>query len=246
MSRVLGDSIRIHGCSRTDRGVHALDQTASFTPPADNGIPADNFRRAVNAVLPPDIRVRSVEPVPPEFHARHDAAGKAYTYVLFSGRELTSPFCARYCWQHTRPLDIAAMRHAAALLPGTHDYTGFAVKSKESDRDPVKTLYAVHMKKAASFVVITVIGNAFLYRMVRRLTGFLVAVGHGTIAPDAVALVLQQHESSPSFDTAPPQGLFLERVFYAAADMAPHTARQLPFLAFLDIPDTMSDDIHAE
>jgi tRNA pseudouridine38-40 synthase len=220
--------VPVQGCSRTDAGVHALDQKATVRPPADAPqIPAANVRRALNGSLPQDIRVVAAVDMPDDFHSR-DNVGKTYTYVLHPGRA-TSPFLYRYCWEVHPTMNIGLMQGAAAELLGTHDFTPFAVNS-EIERDPNKTMHRFEIEPDDGLLRISVSGDAFLYKMVRRLVGYLVAVGTERLPPDITAQAFEDPENFPPFDTAPPQGLFLEKVFYDGGEMAAYRCAGLPFL----------------
>lgn len=223
----------IAGCSRTDTGVHALGQLAEFVPPRWPPIAPEAAVRALKDLLPPDVRVRAIREIEPGFSVREAPRAKAYTYVYHRG-ELATPFLWRYCTPVPAVLDEAAMRQAAAALLGTHDYRAFGVRfSRTPERDPVKTLYAWHWRQDGPFLAFSVIGSSFLYRMVRRLAGFFLAVGQGKLAPAAAARVLAGEPLS--FETAAPQGLYLEEIFLAD-DFAAWQPGPLPFLALLDPP----------
>lgn len=232
LSKLFHTEAVTQGCSRTDAGVHALHQAVTFAPPAEPPIPAQDAHRALRNMLPPDIRLLATEVMPPEFHARFKALGKCYTYVMYRGA-LQSPFVPRYCWSVPESIDIEAMRTAANALIGTHDFTTFSATSTAQSRDPVKTLTCVDVRESDRFVLMTVIGNAFLYKMVRRLAGFLCAVGRGALDPAATTAILHSKERNSGFDTAPPQGLFLERIFYEESHMLTHRPEEMPFMSLL-------------
>ena len=230
-----GETLEVQGCSRTDAGVHALAQMVSFRPPDRPPNDPDTVCKALNARLPADIRVLGITGQAPGFNARRDAKAKAYTYLVHRGR-LRSPFLNRYCWQLKYELDLDKMRQAAAMLRGTHDFAAFTVNLRHQQREHTNcSLYAWHLRRAGSFIAITVIGASFLYRMVRRLTGYLVEVGRGRLeAQSAAGLLTAGEPHKVAFETAPPQGLFLERVFFDDAGAA-YIPRQLPFLQLLDL-----------
>lgn len=234
LARLFRRPVAIMGCSRTDAGVHALAQMVSCRAPAFPPIPADNTRAALNNLLPPTIRVVQLQPVDPTFSARGRAVGKAYTYLL-ARQPLANPFLCRYCWELSHPVDTAAMGAAADALAGTHDFTHFAAASRgDDDRDPVKTITSVRVADSHGLLRVTVVGNSFLYKMVRRMVGWLVAVGRGRETAGATLQVLDPALPPPSFDTAPPQGLCLEQVFFDDRTMAQYQPLELPLLGLID------------
>ena len=228
--------MRVAACSRTDAGVHALAQKVSFSPPEMPPIDTACAINALNSLLPQDIRILSILEKPSEFHARHQAKGKAYTY-LFNTSDLRSPFIRNYAWALSCAPNLPVMAKSANLLLGTHDFTGYAVNTRDQELDPIKTLYNVSLHKTGNFIVISVIGNSFLYKMVRRIVGFLLKVGKGQLEPDVARQVLRSKERRIEFDTAPPHGLYLEEVFYTIDEMTAYKSRQLPFLHFLGLPN---------
>jgi tRNA pseudouridine38-40 synthase len=228
LSELFKTDVPVQGCSRTDAGVHALDQKVTVRPPDDAPqIPAENIRRALNGSLPQDIRVITATDMPEDFRSR-DNVGKTYTYVLHPGR-VTSPFLYGYCWEINPPMDIELMKGAAADLLGTHDFTPFGVNS-DVERDPNKTMHRFEIEPDDGLLRISVTGDAFLYKMVRRLVGYLVAVGTERLPPNITAQAFEDPDSFPPFDTAPSQGLFLEKVFYDADEMTSYRCTKLPFL----------------
>ena len=232
--------LRVFGCSRTDAGVHALSQRASFRPPEKPPIDTVSAQRALNSLLPPEIRILRIDRVANDFHARHNALGKAYTYLLNTG-ECLSPFMRNHFWSLRCELDLQAMSTACEYLIGTHDFTGFSVSSTSSDIQPVKTLYGITIKPIGRYLIISIIGNSFLYKMVRRVVGFLVKVGKGQIAPEQASQVLNVKDRVIQFDTAPAHGLYLEEVFYRTDDIFRFQSGDIPFLKLLGLPDVYSN-----
>jgi tRNA pseudouridine38-40 synthase len=216
------------GCSRTDAGVHALAQKVTVCPPAVPDIPPENVRRFLNNALPPEIRVRDAASRPADFHSRFDNIGKAYTYLLAPGGH-SAPFINRYIWE-TAHLDPIAMQAAADQLLGTHDFTSFSVSgSSRAEDDTIRTLHRVRVFPIGGLLAISVVGNAFLYRMVRRIVGFLMEVGRGRYCAENVADIFDARDRS-TFQTAPPHGLFLHEVFFDEADLQSFEVTELPFL----------------
>ncbi len=227
LSRLYADlPIHLIGSSRTDAGVHAQGFAASYLVPTRPDIPADRVMRAVNRLLPIDIKLRSIREVPLEFHARYDALGKAYTYVLNLGD--ASPFTDRYTWRPKHRLDINQLRAATGVLIGTHDYSSFVVERSEID-DAVRTIYRIEVQEFGSFCCVTFVGNGFLYKMIRCLMGTLEAVGAGKLSVEQVRRILEAKNRSDAPETAPPNGLFLMKVFYDIKELNAFHLEGLPF-----------------
>lgn len=208
---VLEGPLRITGASRTDAGVHALRQTASlrFT----GRIPVGALVPALNAALPPDIRVHRAREAPPGFDARRSARGKRYLYLI-DNRTVPSPLVRRYAWHVARPLDVPAMREATAALRGRHDFSAFRA-APGRDQPPECTIRAFHVFRRSGQVAMVVSADRFLHHMVRNLVGSLVAVGRGARRPAWIAEVLAGRDRRRAGATAPAHGLILVRVLYA-------------------------------
>ncbi len=220
--------LKVSGASRTDAGVHALGQTASFTATLPADMDADGLRETLNRWLRPDLRVWAAQARPADFHARHSARGKVYTFVLAHGADL-SPFWARYVW-HLRPkLNLDAMREAAAVCEGTHDFAAFAANPKREVESTVRTIHRLAVIDHGPFVFLNVIGDSFLYKMVRTLAGQLAAVGLGRATAAQTARVLAAGDRALAAETAPPAGLFLDRVFYAPEEWRGYKPTLPPF-----------------
>ena len=225
----LFDRLPIHiiGCSRTDTGVHAQGFVATFLTPERPSIPPERVQKALNHMLPPDIRIREIKKVPLEFHARYDTAGKAYTYVLNLGPE--SPFTGRYSWKPIHVMDVEKIRAAAQRLTGRHDYSSFVVERANID-DAVRTIFRIDVQEFGQFCCLTFVGDGFLYKMIRCLMGTLEAAGSGKLSPDDVTAILEAKDRSCAPETAPPRGLFLMKVFYDPAERDAYTLPCPPFL----------------
>ncbi len=219
--------IHLVGCSRTDRGVHAQGFVASFLVPDRPDIPPEKLMKAINHQMPPDIKIRSIEEAPLEFNARYDAKGKAYTYIINNGPE--SPFIDRYAWHPIHRMDPEKIRAAAAVLTGTHDYSSFVVERKMID-DAVRTIYRIEVDEFQDLICVTFVGNGFLYKMIRCLMGTLEWAGAGKITPDEVKAILEAKSRLAAPETAPPNGLFLMRVFYDQPELENFKLTKLPFL----------------
>ena len=207
---LLGDSVRLVGASRTDAGVHALRQVASLA--TGSALAAATVGRALNATLPPDIRVRAVDDVAGDFDARRRAIGKRYAYLVDVG-SVAAPLLRRYAWHVPRPLDLGAMREALAPVRGVHDFSAFCAAAGR-DAMPVCHVRAIHVLRRKSRVVIVISADRFLHHMVRTLVGSAVAVGRGAREPAWIAEALKSRDRRLAGATAPAHGLTLVRVLY--------------------------------
>ncbi len=207
-----GARITVHGAGRTDAGVHALAQVASVSFPG--ALEAPVLARALNAVLPPGVRVLSIDDVPEEFHARFSAVGKTYEYRIVNA-PFVSPFLVRYVWHVPNRLDVDAMKRAAAHLVGTHDFAAFQSRSDVGSSE--RTIEAIEWQNGHGPdvpLVIRVKGNGFLRHMMRNIAGTLVEIGVGRWTSNRMAEILASRDRSQAGTTAPPHGLFLVRVEY--------------------------------
>jgi tRNA pseudouridine38-40 synthase len=202
--------IRIHGSGRTDAGVHARGQVFHFDAPWRHG--PERLAAALRAGLPSAIQIRSLRVAPAAFHARFSATGKRYTYRLHRGD--ADPFTRPYCWMVYGPLDLEAMRAAAVQLRGRHDFRAFCARNGAEQEDTVRDLRRLELTARGRRWRVTAEADGFLYKMVRSLVGALVAVGEGKLSPAQILAIRQSGRRPTSFQTAPPQGLFLERVNY--------------------------------
>lgn len=240
LRRVTGESRLPQGSGRTDAGVHALGQVASFVLQAP--IPADNLRRALNRTLPDAIRIVATEKAPEDFHARHSATAKTYEYRVYRER-ICPPTLARYVYPCDWPLNVEHMQAAAKLLEGEHDFLSFAatdpdlsvrnnqaVLAEEEARDsefPAKTSvrkvfssgWEETVDPVGALLVYRVRGSGFLHHMVRNFVGTLVDVGRGRLAVDAIPEILAAKARAAAGPTAPARGLFLHSVEYGKKDV---------------------------
>lgn len=195
---------------RTDAGVHALGQVVHFF--TDSRHSCQTFIRALNALLPQDVRVLEAREMPQAFHATIDARSKRYRYVIDNGT-IASPFHLRYSWHVRPPLDIAVMNQAASGLLGRHDFRSFET-DWPNRTSSVRTILDLSVERAGDFVTIEAEADGFLYNMVRSIAGTLVLVGTGKRPPSWVSEVLAAQDRTAAGPTAPPQGLFLVRARY--------------------------------
>lgn len=203
--------IRIQGSSRTDAGVHALGMVCSFSAPPSPYIPDWKLKKAMNRLLPDDIRVRTAEVVNDGFNARFDALAKSYVYVVNTGD--INPFSGRYSWHMEDMTELDALREAVKHVEGRHDFSTFTVERGQID-DPVRTILRTEILTFGPLVCMYFLGTGFLYKMVRSMVGALMFVGRGRMTPDEFRGILLACDRAKCKDTAPARGLFLKRVFY--------------------------------
>lgn len=241
LGRVTGETPLPQGSGRTDAGVHALAQVASFTLRAP--IPPENLQRALNRTLPPSIRISDTRTVPGTFHARHSAIAKTYEYRIFRG-EICPPFLTRYMVAYPWPLNLSALEAAARLFEGEHDFRSFAASDPDlaqrnnqatGNRQPgtensmvaleespeentVRKIFSSQWERRASqageLLVYRVRGDGFLHHMVRNLVGTMLDVGRGQLAANEIPHILAERNRSAAGPTAPARGLFLHSVEY--------------------------------
>jgi tRNA pseudouridine38-40 synthase len=216
IGRVTGEKVLPQGSGRTDAGVHALAQVATFA--TESSVPAANFVKALNDLLPPSIRVLEVEDVPAGFHARKSARSKTYRYRIYRAG-ICPPFLARYVWHYPFPLDESAMERAAAFVVGEHDFTSFAAVDPERGSDDwpasnIRRIFSSAWERKDDEFVYTVKGSGFLHHMVRNLLGTFILVGKGTLQPEDLPRILAARNRSAAGATAPASGLYLVNVEY--------------------------------
>jgi tRNA pseudouridine38-40 synthase len=216
LSEIDGAPVHVHGSGRTDAGVHALAQVAAFD--LNNPIPVYNLRKAINRLLPRDIRVLSVDEAALDFHPRYHASAKVYEYRIWRG-EICPPFEHRYWYHFPYPLDIARMQSVARLFCGEHDFSAFAAADERDseDRSMVRSIYSSEMELADDRLCYRVRGSGFLKHMVRHIVGFLIEAGKGNAGEDHLRSLLENPGPRKSGPAAPARGLFLIRVEYDAA-----------------------------
>jgi tRNA pseudouridine38-40 synthase len=232
IERVTGEAPLPQGSGRTDAGVHALAQVASFALAAP--IPPENLRRALNRTLPPAIRISAAETVSAAFHARHSAVAKTYEYRILRG-ENCSPFLARYVHYCLWKIDSILLEESARIFLGEHDFLSFAASNpdrgernltegdaEESGSDVLTTVRTIfnsaweeRPSEAGPLLIYRVRGNGFLHHMVRNLVGTMLDVGRGQLPLEELPKILAAHARSAAGPTAPARGLFLHSVEYA-------------------------------
>lgn len=210
LSELTGEEITVTGASRTDSGVHAQGNVAVFD--SDTTIPPERIAYAVNRKLPEDIVVIRSEEVPGDWHPRYQETEKTYEYHILN-REMPDPVRRRDTYFVSYPLDLEAMRRAAAYLKGEHDFRSFCNVHTDV-QDTVRTLYDLDIIRSGDLVTVRIRGNGFLYNMVRIIVGTLVRVGRGFYSPGQVKEILEAKERTSAGVTAPPQGLVLVKIDY--------------------------------
>jgi tRNA pseudouridine38-40 synthase len=208
-----GGAVVVHGAGRTDAGVHALAQVATFA--LQSAIAPGTLIRALNAVLPAPVRVVAAEDVEPSFHARFSATGKRYEYRVVNA-PFISPFLHKYAWHVPGPLDVDAMHEASKLLVGTRDFEAFQ-GSGSSVASTVRTVHALEWDAGDGYerpMIMRIEGDGFLRHMVRNIAGTLVDLGSGRWRPSEVRAILESGDRSRAGRTAPARGLFLVQVLY--------------------------------
>jgi len=212
IGRLTGENVLPQGSGRTDAGVHALAQVATFSTASP--IPVENFLKALNDILPPSIRILEVKEVSADFHARKSARAKTYRYRILRAA-ICPPFLARYVWHYPYPLEESAMVAAARVVVGERDFTSFAaVDPERMAASNVRTIFASSWTREGEELIYTVRGNGFLHHMVRNLVGTFLLVGKGTVSLEDLRRILDGRERTAAGATAPASGLYLVEVEY--------------------------------
>ena len=209
---VSGTQVRVHGAGRTDSGVHALAQCAHADVSNDR-MPLDRWTAALNACLPPQLRVLRCQRVGSDFHARFSATGKVYRYRLWSG-PILPPLEYGRVWHLPGDLDLRLMKTAAAHFIGRHDFAGFAANRGHAERDTVRTIRDISVRRRGFTWTVEVDGDGFLYKMVRLMVGSLTQCGLGKMAVSELVVRLNGEHKKSARLAAPAAGLYLVRVRY--------------------------------
>jgi tRNA pseudouridine38-40 synthase len=213
LAEIEGAAVRVDGSGRTDAGVHALAQVAAFR--LANPIPCENLRRAMNRLLPRDIRVLAVAEAPEDFHPRFRATAKTYEYRILRA-EICSPFERFHVYHHPYPLDEARLLELASVLEGEHDFSAFAASDSGDDlgRSKVRSIFSSSMRRSGDRLIYRVRGSGFLKHMVRNIVGVLLEAGKGNVNRADFEARLAPGCAIPAGPTAPARGLFLIGVEY--------------------------------
>jgi len=214
LARLFPSRPRLHGSSRTDTGVHALGMVAHFeVPRPELRMEPRKLALALNANLPPDIRIRSATRARPDFHARFDASGKQYRYFVWHHAAM-NPLLRFQAWHVPPPLDLDAMREAAPAFLGRHDFKSFAANRNYEMESTVRKLTRCELKGSGPLLTFVIEGDGFLYKMCRGIVGTLVQVGQGKISSGEIRRILAQRDRRVAGMSAPALGLVLWKVFY--------------------------------
>ena len=213
LAKVCGERVKLTGCGRTDAGVHALRYCANFH--SDCTVPVDRMPLAVNSRLPDDIAVVDAVEVPDDFNAIGSCVKKEYVYKILNSR-IPDPFLAdRVCFYPQR-LDISLMQAAARAFEGTHDFK--AVRSEGTQtKTTVRTVYWCRAEKDGDLITVSICANGFLYNMCRAMVGTMVYASYGKLSPEEIPALLEKRDRRLTGPTMPPQGLYLNRVWYDGA-----------------------------
>ena len=230
LNNLYGTDFAIHGTSRTDAGVHALDQHFSFIPPFRQRYTPDKLKFLLNRWLPKDIRIHTAKTESSNFHARKSAQAKSYVYAV-RDCENYNPFENRYVWSVRHRLNCRRMQQAADMLKGKHDFAMFAANRGIEDYSTERHIHRLEIKQQSGHTYIVVIGASFLYKMVRSLVGYLVLQPGrlGKWTPEALEKILNSSGRPPTVQTAPAHGLFLDKVFFAEGALWNHTPTLPPY-----------------
>lgn len=211
---ILRTEYRLHGSSRTDTGVHARAMIAHFEVPHSRfPMTPEKLILALNAKLPPDIRIMDAAVAPADFHARFDAKGKQYRYFIYNFRAM-DPLLRHTAWHVPQPLDVAEMRAAARHFLGKRDFAAFANNRNYAMESTVRTVHRCELKKSGRLLTVVIEGDGFLYKMCRGIAGTLVQVGQGKFKAADIPRMLETKDRRVAGMTAPAHGLVLWKVFY--------------------------------
>lgn len=210
LSKMTEEEIQLHGCGRTDAGVHALNYVANFQTSKD--LTAEYILDYCYKYLPQDIQIMQVEEVPLKFHARYNAKSKTYVYSIYNYK-YRDVFNLKYATHVEEPLDIDKMREATKYLIGTHDFQSFTTL-KSKTKSTVRTVHSINFTKDGDYINISYTGDGFLMNMVRIITGTLIEVGLGIIPPEEVEIIRDKKERKYAKAIAEAKGLFLKEVYY--------------------------------
>ena len=213
LKKINGDKeVSIFATGRTDAGVHAMNQKAHFD--MDTELSCEKLMHSINSMLPSDIYVKSLDVVSDNFHARFDATGKEYIYLINMG--VYNPLERKYVYQHNGKLDVVEMERAMKYLEGTHNFKAFT-KSDEEKEDYVRTLSQTNLirdLKDVNEITLVFIGTGFLRYMVRNIVGTLIEIGEGKRRSEEIIDILKSEDRTKAGKTANPEGLYLKNVFY--------------------------------
>ncbi|MBU9723717.1 MULTISPECIES: tRNA pseudouridine(38-40) synthase TruA [Bacillaceae] len=210
LTEMVGEKVEIIGSSRTDAGVHALEQVANVK--LKGNYSEEQVKKYLNKYLPQDISITSVSIAAERFHARYNTKDKTYLYKIWN-RDYNNPFMRKYSMQVEKKLDVTQMKKACQHFLGEHDFTAFS-NAKSKKKTMVRTIYAIELVESDGFIEIRIRGNGFLYNMVRKMVGTLIEVGLGHIEADSIPGILASKERNQTNLLAAPSGLYLEKISF--------------------------------
>lgn len=214
LAPLVKEKIVLEAASRTDAGVHALGQVVCFSITEQIPLSLHSLQRALNATLPADIRVLTIEERSSDFHPTLDAVKKEYLYVI-ANTPYQLPFDRNFTWHYPHPLCVEAMQKAGSALLGTHDFSALCNEKSALIKNPICSLEKISVNKTEeNKILLTYMGNRFLYKMVRNLTGLLVTAGLGKILPGQIPSLVDSRDRTRLPVTAPASGLYLKKVYY--------------------------------
>lgn len=216
LQKITGEDIKITGCGRTDSGVHSISYTANFK--TSSYLTPEQIKRALNSNLPPDIYVKSAGLVPDEFHSRYSAKRKTYRYLIICGER--NPFLQGLACYVKTNLNIENMKKAAKYFKGRHDFSAFR-SSGSKVKNTVRNIYSIKIKEEkftidpeVKIISIEITADGFLYKMARNIAGTLIYAGQGKLSPEDIPELIASGDRRKIPPTAPPEGLYLKKVFY--------------------------------
>ncbi|MBN1472703.1 MAG: tRNA pseudouridine(38-40) synthase TruA [Syntrophaceae bacterium] len=222
---LFGTHVEIQGAGRTDAGVHALGQVAHLT--ASGKMHCVKIREGLNDNLPSSVNITNVKEAPWSFHARHDAQARSYIYVLSKSR---TAFGKKYVWWVKDKLNVKKMQSSSDIFLNMHDFASFTDKRIDKESSTAVLIHHIRVMESGDLIVLRIVASHFLWKMVRRITGILVEVGRGNMNHYDVEHFFAQKSSIPAKFTAPPSGLFLEKVFYDGQNWDSAEFQALPFI----------------
>lgn len=211
LEKITGEKVKLVGSGRTDAKVHALGQVANFL--TKSSIPGEKYKYALKFLLPEDITIVDSQEVDLDFHARFDATKKTYKYLVYNG-ELPRAIYRNFSYHVPYPIDIDKMLYASRYFIGTHDFATFMAANSEVN-STIRTIYDITIVRKNELIEFTIEGNSFLRNMVRIIVGTLLYVGFGKIDKEQISKIILDKKREGAGPTVPPQGLFLEKVFYS-------------------------------
>jgi tRNA pseudouridine38-40 synthase len=214
--KFLGVPVKIQGAGRTDAGVHALAQTAHLE--SSRNVHPEALRIGINDNLPSSINILHVENALPLFHARHHALSRSYLYLISKRR---SAFGKRYVWWIKDKLDCKNMKQTLGIFQGFHDFISFADKRMDKEASTKVNIEGLWLQEFDDIIALRIVGSHFLWKMVRRITGVTIEAGRNNLTKRDVEKMLLSYSEIPARFTAPPSGLFLEKVLYEGDKLPP-------------------------